>query len=130
VGIFFPNIFTLTNNIFINKIVWKLILTSTFSVVTLIVGVLCLTKLIKGKVAGGKARIFIYLFILIILYSVGLPLLIAFVHVVQWIIYFICGLILLAVASLITILTLRIFTRRKTFKITQQKSIKAIKTEN
>lgn len=129
VGMLLPNVLTLSGNVLADKITWKIVGTSVFSISTLIVGFLYSSKLITGKASGGKTRILIYLFIIIMLCSFALPFLVAFAQAIQWLIYLICGIILAAIIILIVKLILKIFTSKKSFKKTQEKSISTNNTD-
>lgn len=123
-GMLLPNIFSLSGNALIDKITWKIVLTSIFSLSTFVVGLLYSSKLLKGKVAGGKARIVIYIFIIIMLCSLAMPFLVAFAEAVQWIIYLLGAIISLCIIIIIINLINKIFVRKKTFKETQNNSFK------
>lgn len=125
IGMLLPNLITLSGNIFFDKIVWKIVTTSVFSVSTALVGLLYASKLLKGKTSGGKARITIYLLLLIMMCSIGLPFLVAFAQTVQWIIYLAIGIVTLALSSLIVVTICKIISRLIAFKDSQEKSAKS-----
>lgn len=67
VGMLLPNIFTLTGNMLVDKLSFKIILSTIFAVSTLAVGCLYSLKIIKGRSTGGRARIAIYLTLVFLL---------------------------------------------------------------
>ena len=57
-GMIIPKIFDISGNALLDKFLWKGVLSASFSVATIIVGLLYAGKFITGKVAGGKSRKF------------------------------------------------------------------------
>lgn len=67
VGALVPRIFSLSDFGLVNKLAWKGLLGAAFGIATFIVGILYSCHLISGKRSGGKTRIGIYIFIVLIL---------------------------------------------------------------
>lgn len=129
VGMLLPNIFTLTGNTLVDKLSFKIVLSAIFALSTVTVGGLYACKIIKGRISGGRARIAIYLILVILLCSCAMPFLIAFAQAVQWIIYVVGGIAIIAVGYLIIMLIFKIAGSKKRFKATQERSLDANKTE-
>ena len=62
-----PKLFDITEIALFDKVIWKIVLSLAFNLATIAVGLLYSAKLIHGRVDGGKARISIYLIIVIII---------------------------------------------------------------
>lgn len=125
VGMLLPNIFTLTGNMLIDKISFKIILSTIFAVSTLAVGGLYSLKIIKGKSTGGRARIAIYMTLVFLLCSSAMPFLVAFAQTLQWIIYVVGAIAIIAVACLIIMLISKISSSKKSVIETQQRRTNA-----
>ena len=85
VGMFLPKLISLTGVVLADKVLWKIVLTLSFNLATVIVGVLYSTKLIRGKIEGGKARIAVYLVIIIIFLCAATSILGFIKEVANWI---------------------------------------------
>ena len=78
-GMIIPKVFDISGNALLDKFLWKGVLSASFSVATIIVGMLYAGKFISGKVAGGKSRISIY-FILIAIFASAASAVCAFIR--------------------------------------------------
>ena len=67
IGLIIPRLISLSDVGIINKLAWKGLLGGTFSLATLIVGILYSCHLLHGKVSGGKARISIFIVAVLVL---------------------------------------------------------------
>jgi len=124
VGMFLPNLFTLTGNAIADKLTWKISLSAIFALSTIVIGALYSLRLIKGRTAGGKSRIAVYLVLVIILCSFAMPFLVAFAQSIQWLIYLVGAIAGITIISLIIQLICKIISSKKQFKMTQQRSLK------
>ena len=122
-GMIIPKIFDISGNALLDKFLWKGVLSASFSVATIIVGVLYAGKFITGKVAGGKSRISIY-FILIAIFASVASAVCAFIREISPIIKIVLASVtILAITLLIAKLIGFCFKVKKDFKITQERSV-------
>ena len=128
VGMLISNAFSLTGNIFIDKIAWKIILSALFALSTFSVSVLYALNFIKGRVAGGKTRIIIYILLVVIICTVAMPIVVAFAQTLQCLFYLIGILSIIGILLLILYAINEIAKTRKLFKVTQETSVKKINT--
>ncbi len=123
VGMLLPKLVDLTGIIFVDKIIWKVVLTIAFNLATIIVGVLFSAKLINGRVEGGKARIVIFL-IIVFLFLCLMPLLLIFIKdISKYIIGLCCGISLLVVEVLIVYYIVSLGNKKRKFRTSQEKSV-------
>ena len=123
VGMIIPKIFDISGNALLDKFLWKGVLSASFSVATIIVGMLYAGKFISGKVAGGKSRISIY-FILIAIFASAASAVCAFIREISPIIKIVLASVtILAITLLIAKLIGFCFKVKKDFKITQERSV-------
>ena len=122
-GMIIPKIFDISGNALLDKFLWKGVLSASFSVATIIVGLLYAGKFITGKVAGGKSRISIY-FILIAIFASAASAVCAFVREISPIIKMaLASVTILAITLLIAKLIGFCFKVKRDFKITQERSV-------
>ena len=122
-GMIIPKIFDISGNALLDKFLWKGVLSASFSVATIIVGLLYAGKFITGKVAGGKSRISIY-FILIAIFASAVSAVCAFIREISPIIKMALALVtILAITLLIAKLIRFGFKVKKDFRITQERSV-------
>ena len=122
-GMIIPKIFDISGNALLDKFLWKGVLSASFSVATIIVGMLYAGKFITGKVAGGKSRISIF-FILIAIFASAASAVCAFIREISPIIKIVLASVtILAITLLIAKLIGYCFKVKKDFKITQEKSV-------
>ena len=127
-GMIIPKIFDISGNALLDKFLWKGVLNASFSIATIIVGVLYAGKFITGKVAGGKSRICIY-FILIAILASAASTVCAFIREISPIIKIVLASVtILATVLLIAKLIKFCFEVKKDFKITQEKSVTKIES--
>lgn len=123
VGMILPKVFDISGNLLLDKFLWKVILSVSFNVATIIVGVLYAGKMIKGKVAGGKSRIGIY-FIMIAIFASVASIICAFIKEISPIINIALGATSLSIITLLIVkLIVKCGKTKQHFKITQEKSI-------
>lgn len=129
VGMFIPKLFDITGIVLLDKVIWKVILTLAFNFSTIVVGFLYAVKLIRGKVDGGKARISIFLIVVIIILCSASSILVFLIKEVGKIVLIIIGIIaLFAIGILILNYIFSIKGRKKDFKVSQIESIDKPKT--
>ena len=122
-GMIIPKIFDISGNALLDKFLWKGVLSASFSVATIIVGLLYAGRFITGKVAGGKSRISIY-FILIAIFASAASAVCAFIREISPILKMALALItILAITLLIVKLIRFCFKVKRDFKITQERSV-------
>jgi hypothetical protein len=122
-GMIIPKIFDISGNALLDKFLWKGVLSASFSVATIIVGLLYAGRFITGKVAGGKSRISIY-FILIAIFASAASAVCAFIREISPILKMVLALItILAITLLIVKLIRFCFKVKRDFKITQERSV-------
>ena len=122
-GMIIPKIFDISGNALLDKFLWKGVLSASFSVATIIVGVLYAGKFITGKVAGGKSRISIY-FILIAIFASAASAICAFIREISPIVKIVLASVtILAITLLIAKLIAFCFKVKKDFKTTQERSV-------
>lgn len=122
-GMIIPKIFDISGNALLDKFLWKGVLSVSFSVATIIVGMLYAGKFITGKVAGGKSRISIY-FILIAIFASVASAVCAFVREISPVVKIVLASVtILAITLLIVKLIRFCFKVKKDFKITQERSV-------
>lgn len=122
-GMIIPKVFDISGNALLDKFLWKGVLSASFSVATIIVGMLYAGKFISGKVAGGKSRISIY-FILIAIFASVASAVCAFIRKISPIIKIVLASVtILAITLLIVKLIVFCFKVKKNFKITQERSV-------
>lgn len=100
VGLFVPKIFDLTGIALLDKVVWKIVLSLSFNIATVVVGILYSAKLLHSKSAGGKTRIAIYLIIVLVFLCATTSILVFFNEVAK-IVLIIMGAAALVVVSAI-----------------------------
>ena len=129
-GMIIPKIFDISGNALLDKFLWKGVLSASFSVATIIVGVLYAGKFITGKVAGGKSRISIY-FILIAIFASAASAICAFIREISPIIKIVLASVtILAITLLVAKLIRFCFKVKKDFKITQERSVTKKESSN
>ena len=122
-GMIIPKVFDISGNALLDKFLWKGVLSASFSVATIIVGMLYAGKFISGKVAGGKGRISIY-FILIAIFASVASAVCAFIRETSPIIKIVLASVtILAITLLIEKLIGCCFKVKKDFKLTQERSV-------
>lgn len=122
-GMILPKIFDISGNALLDKFLWKGVLSASFSVATIIVGLLYAGRFITGKVAGGKSRISIY-FILIAIFASAASAVCAFIREISPILKMALALVtILAITLLIVKLIRFCFNVKRDFKITQERSV-------
>lgn len=123
IGMFVPKIFDLTGIALVDKVFWKIILSLSFNLATIIVGILFSAKLLHGKVEGGKARISIFLLIVIILLCFSSSIIVFFKEVAKTVLIILASLAILAIFFLIINYILSIKEKKSNFKETQTRSV-------
>lgn len=122
-GMLLPKVFDISSNALVNKFLWKGLITLSFSISTVAVGVLYARKFIKGRVAGGKSRISIFLILLALLASLSSAIC-AFIREISSIIEKVLSLFaILAMTLLIVKLIRYCFDVKRHFKRTQEESL-------
>lgn len=122
-GILLPKVFDISSNALVNKFLWKSLITLSFSISTVAVGVLYAGRFIKGRVAGGKSRISIFLILLALLASLSSAIC-AFIREISPIIVMVLSSIaILAMTLLIAKLITYCFGVKRHFKKTQEESL-------
>ncbi len=123
VGMFIPKIFDLTGVALVDKVIWKILLSLAFNAATIIVGLLFSAKLLHGKVEGGKARISMFLIIVIILLCFSSSIIVFIKEVAKTVLIILASLAILAIALLIINYILSIREKKSNFKETQNRSV-------
>lgn len=122
-GMLLPKVFDISSNALVNKFLWKGLITLSFSISTVAVGVLYAGKFIKGRVAGGKSRISIFLILLALFASLSSAIC-AFIREISSIIVMVLSSIsILAMTLLIAKLITYCFGIKRHFKRTQEESL-------
>ena len=121
-GMIIPKIFDISGNALLDKFLWKGVLSASFSVATIIVGMLYAGKFITGKVAGGKSRISIY-FILIAIFASAASAVCAFIREISPVIKIVLASVTILATTLLIAKLIRFCLKvKKDFKITQERS--------
>ena len=123
VGMFLPKLVSLTGVTLVDKLLWKIVLTLSFNLATVIVGVLFSTKLIHGKVEGGKTRIAIYFAIIIIFLCTASSVLVFFKEVAKWVLIVIGAVALIFILAIILNYIFSAKDKKNKFKASQTKSV-------
>ena len=106
----------------LDKVIMRGVLTLAFNLATIIVGVMYAANLLHGKKEGGKARITIYLILIVILLCAVTSVL-AFIKEISKTVLIVLGVISLFIIALIILnIALTIRERKKQFEISQKKS--------
>ena len=106
----------------LDKVIIRGVLTLAFSLATIIVGVMYGVNLLHGKKEGGKARITIYLILIVILLC-AVTSVFAFIKEISKTVLIVLGVISLFIIALIILnIALTIRERKKQFEISQKKS--------
>jgi hypothetical protein len=127
-GMVIPKIFDLSGNVFIDKLLWKGVLSIAFNLATIVVGTLYAGKFIKGRIAGGKSRISIYFILIAILASI-VSVVCEFIREISPVIKIIlCSVAIFATTFLIIKLLVYCKKSLNKFKLTQEKSLKKQKS--
>ena len=122
-GMFVPKIVEITGFSLIDKVIIKGILSVSFSLSTICVGILFSTKILKDRVAGGKTRIALYILISIILLSAVTPVLAFIESISQKILYILSSLTILLIFVLIVWTVVKALKVKKAFKVSQEKTV-------
>lgn len=123
VGMFLPKLISLTGVTLVDKVLWKIVLTLSFNLATIIVGVLYSAKLLHGKVEGGKARIAIYFVIIIIFLCTASSVLVFFKEVAKWVLIVIGTVALIFILAIILNYIFSAKDKKNKFKASQIKSV-------
>lgn len=123
VGMFLPKLVSLTGVTLVDKVLWKIMLTVSFNMATIIVGVLYSVKLIHGKVDGGKARITLHFAIIVILLCTATSILAFIKEVAKWVLISLSVIALLFILAIIVNYLLSATDKEKKFKRSQAKSV-------
>lgn len=126
VGMFLPKLISLTGVTLVDKVIWKIVLTLAFNLATIIVGVLFSTKLIHGKVAGGKARIIIYFVIIVVFLCSASSIIVFFTEVAKWVLIVLGAIALGLILAIIFYYVFSVKKSKRRFKVSQTKSIENI----
>lgn len=126
VGMFVPKVAELTGIALVDKVFWKILLSLAFNASTIIVGILFSAKLLHGKVEGGKARISIFLTIVIILLCGSSSIIVFFKEVTKVVLIVLAVLAILAIAFLILNHIFAIRDRKTHFKNAQTHGIASL----
>lgn len=122
-GMLLPKVFEISGDALMNKFLWKGLIRLSFSISTLAVGALYAGKFIKGRVAGGKSRISVFLILLALLASLS-SVICVFIREISSIIEKVLSLIaILAMTLLILKLITYCFDVKRHFKRTQEESL-------
>ena len=124
---FLPKLISLTGVTLVDKVLWKIVLTLSFNVATIIVGVLYSAKLLHGKVEGGKARIAIYFVIIIIFLCTATSVLVFFKEVAKWVLIVIGIVALIFIFAIILNYIFFAKDKKNKFKASQSKSVEIAK---
>lgn len=127
VGMFLPKLVSLTGVTLVDKVLWKIMLTVSFNMATIIVGVLYSVKLIHGKVDGGKARITLHFAIIVILLCTATSILAFIKEVAKWVLISLSVIALLFILAIIVNYLLSARDKGKKFKRSQAKSVEITK---
>lgn len=126
VGMFLPKLISLTGVTLVDKVIWKIVLTLAFNLATIIVGVLFPTKLIHGKVEGGKARIIIYFVIIVVFLCSASSIIVFFTEVAKWVLIVLGAIALGLILAIIFYYVFSVKKSKRRFKVSQTKSIENI----
>ena len=123
VGMFLPKAIEITGISLADKLIMRSILTLAFNLATIIVGVMYATNLIQSKKEGGKARITIYLVLIVILLCAVTSVLAFIKETGKTLLIILSSLSLLMVGLLIFRLILTLHKNKEEFRVSQKESV-------